>query len=353
MLVKQITNENFAPIWDKFVAENSSPASFLQSWQWGKFRNEYLGKKILRYAIFEGDELMAVANFEGGKLPGGKFYLDCTKGPIFKKQKTINNKQRVIILLVDEIKKIAKEQKVIFIRFQLLDNLEISSARQVEILKRLVEPNHTALLDLNKSEEEILAGMHEKTRYNIRLAEKRGVEVRSSDIDNFYNLLKQTAKRDKIKIFGKEYYQKIINCFINELQITNYGLRITLLMAEYENMSIAGILVLKFGDTTTYLHGGSSNKHRDKMPSYALQWAGIKWAKEQGCQWYDFWGVAKVEIDAKPEDYAGDRWAGITRFKLGFLNKKNGLVKEYPSAKDLVLNNFWYNLYRIGKFFKR
>ncbi|MDD5290347.1 MAG: peptidoglycan bridge formation glycyltransferase FemA/FemB family protein [Patescibacteria group bacterium] len=366
MLIKQIVDENFAPIWDKFVAENSSPSSFLQSWKWSKFRKECLGEEIKLFAVYDNntrinadsdaDErgLVAVALFIKRALPGGKFYLNCQRGPIWRQQ-TTNNKQQtteILNLLISEIKKIAEKEKIVFIRFQPSEEIEITGAKQVQILKRVVEPNHTALLDLSKSEEEILAGMHEKTRYNIRLAEKREVTIRSWEpgdgrrgMEIFYKLMQQTAKRDGVKIFDKRYYKKLLTVFGGqEKEVTA-----KLLLAEFESTPLAGILLIKFGDAVIYLHGGSGNKYRDKMPAYALQWAAIKWAKISGCHWYDFWGVAKVKIDAKIEDYAKDRWAGITRFKLGFISPKNGLIKEYPGVKDLILDNFWYNLYRLAK----
>ena len=377
-----------ALIWDQFVAENSSPSSFLQSFVWAKFRTDGLGEEVKMLAVFDDDTrmntntntnghelLLAVALFIKRKLPGGRFYLNCQRGPVFKTQnsrptrfatrsgRAINKTQEITELLIDEIKKTAKKEKVVFIRmappYDKNDELGIMNYgwQRPKILVNLIEPVSTLVLDLTKSEAELLAAMHQKTRYNIKLAEKRNVAIRNQkpenrDIENFYRLLCETAKRDRINIFSKEYYTKLINYFINELRITNYELRATLLIAEFEGKMLAAILVIGFGDTATYLYGASGNEGRELMPNYLLQWSAIKWAKEQGYKKYDFWGVAQMNSRMSANKFANDGWAGITRFKRGFVNEKTGKEINYLGVYDLVLSQFWYNLYRMGKMLK-
>jgi lipid II:glycine glycyltransferase (peptidoglycan interpeptide bridge formation enzyme) len=388
MIVKQIREENLALIWDQFVAENSSPSSFLQSFVWAKFRTDGLGEEVKMLAVFDDDTrmntntntnghelLLAVALFIKRKLPGGRFYLNCQRGPVFKTQnsrptrfatrsgRAINKTQEITELLIDEIKKTAKKEKVVFIRmappYDKNDELGIMNYgwQRPKILVNLIEPVSTLVLDLTKSEAELLAAMHQKTRYNIKLAEKRNVAIRNQkpenrDIENFYRLLCETAKRDRINIFSKEYYTKLINYFINELRITNYELRATLLIAEFEGKMLAAILVIGFGDTATYLYGASGNEGRELMPNYLLQWSAIKWAKEQGYKKYDFWGVTQMNSRMSANKFANDGWAGITRFKRGFVNEKTGKEINYLGVYDLVLSQFWYNLYRMGKMLK-
>ena len=377
-----------ALIWDQFVAENSSPSSFLQSFVWAKFRTDGLGEEVKMLAVFDDDTrmntntntnghelLLAVALFIKRKLPGGRFYLNCQRGPVFKTQnsrptrfatrsgRAINKTQEITELLIDEIKKTAKKEKVVFIRmappYDKNDELGIMNYgwQRPKILVNLIEPVSTLVLDLTKSEAELLAAMHQKTRYNIKLAEKRNVAIRNQkpenrDIENFYRLLCETAKRDRINIFSKEYYTKLINYFINELRITNYELRATLLIAEFEGKMLAAILVIGFGDTATYLYGASGNEGRELMPNYLLQWSAIKWAKEQGYKKYDFWGVTQMNSRMSANKFANDGWAGITRFKRGFVNEKTGKEINYLGVYDLVLSQFWYNLYRMGKMLK-
>lgn len=394
MLIKQIVDENLAPTWDKFVAENSSPSSFLQSWQWSKFRKECLGEDVLRYAIFDSDtqintnentnphKLLAVALFIKRALPGGKFYLNCQRGPVFKRQETRDKRQEIIELLINEIKKIAKQEKIVFVRtappYEDNNGLRIRDygLQRPKILVNLIEPVSTLLLDLTKGEEELLAEMHQKTRYNIKLAEKKGVgvrisnlEFRISDIDTFFELMKQTAKRDKINIFSKSYYKNLLEFFCchpresGDLKDDSEDSRLrgndkvegVLFTAEFEGKILSAIFVVGFGDSATYLYGASGDEGREMMPNYLLQWSAIKWAKECGYKFYDFWGIApnfqknsKFQIPNFKHD-----WQGITRFKFGFVSEKTARKIKYFGVYDLVFDKIWYNLYRIGKIFKR
>ncbi|HPI67083.1 MAG TPA: peptidoglycan bridge formation glycyltransferase FemA/FemB family protein [bacterium] len=379
MEIKIITDNNIEMIWNQFVTENTSPSSFLQSWQWGEFRREKLDAKIKRLAIYDRDELIAVAQFVNEPLPLGKFYWSCPRGPVIKirnpKSEIINN-EKIINLIINELGKTAKEEKVVFIRMELPDNkndlqnkewipdppprrgkrVGNDKIREPKILVHSINPANSLLLDLTKSEAEIFASMHQKTRYNIRLAEKKGIKIAKKqetiikqDIECFYKILQQTARRDKIKIFNKNYYENLINYF-SLLPITHYTLHVTIFFAEYNNKILSAIMMVGFGDTATYLHGGSLNEGRELMPNHALQWAAIKWAKEQGYKWYDFWGVApKVTSD---KGQATSDWAGITRFKTGFVGQNTRKEINYFGAQDYVLNKKWYNLYQLAKIFK-
>ena len=388
MEIKEITDLNFKDEWNQFVGENSSPASFLQSWKWGKFRSQEFGEKILRLAVYENNELMSVAQFFQLALPLGRFYLFCPRGPVISKQVTSDKWQEIINLIISEIKKISKQEKNVFVRFELPDTMgfllvpiDIGTRDGLfkipKILIHSKNPENTLILDLSKSEEEILSAMHQKTRYNIRLAEKKGVKVKwqmenkNNNINKFYNLLQETAKRDKIKIFSKSYYEKLLNYFYyhscesrnpkknmdpdfcqddkeiildDKTKNKNYNIKIALFFAEYQNKPLASIIVLGFGNTATYLHGGSSNENREVMPNYAIQWAAIKWAKEHGYLWYDFWGINN--------ETKNGAWAGITRFKQGFVSKNTGKKINYQGAIDYILDKKWYNILMLGKILK-
>lgn len=192
-------------------------------------------------------------------------------------------------------------------------------------------PVVTRALDISKTEEEILAQMKPKTRYNIRLAQKKGVTVsRTSDADTLYNLLQKTAGRDKGYFpHDKNYYQKMAEV----LGSKNLGF---VFQAEFENEPLAAIFVTLYGKTAIYLHGGFDDSKKNLMAPYLCQWEAIKYAKKMGCSYYDFWGVAET-------DSPHDPWAGITRFKEGF----GGERIVFPGSYDFVLHPFWYNFLTV------
>ena len=153
-----------------------------------------------------------------------------------------------------------------------------------------MQPREILILDISKSEEELLAGMKQKTRYNIKLAEKRDVKVLASRekkyIDEFCRLVKITAERDKITPHPENYYRKMFETIPPEI--------LKLYIAEYEGKIIAANLVLFFGKTATYMHGASDNEHRNVMAPYLLQWQTILDAKKSGCNRYDLGGIKTV-----------------------------------------------------------
>ncbi|HOY56356.1 MAG TPA: peptidoglycan bridge formation glycyltransferase FemA/FemB family protein [bacterium] len=331
-----------------FVVRNSFPAAFLQTWQWSDFRAS-LGEKIWRLAVRdENGFLLAVAAFFSKPLPLQKIYLDCPRGPIFSSVVNLAQRLEIIKLLANFLVKTIQRQ-IVFIRTennqptQPAITLTYTQAgfKKPELLIHAVNPAATLVLDLSKTEEEILANMHPKWRYNIKLAQKRGVLINHQhSIDGFYQLLVTTAKRDKIKIFSKKYYKNLINFFS-----VMPDFKLKLFFAEYEDEVLAAIMVIGFGNTAIYLHGGSSNRNREVMPNHAVQWHAIKWAKENKYQWYDFWGIATAEKN----NYVGDAWTGITHFKKGFVNASTGQELIYGGAWDLVQNFFWYNFFKLTK----
>ena len=228
--------------------------------------------------------------------------------------------------------------------------IEPQNERDLEIIKNVIggeydvvkskknhEPAQTLMLDLKKSEEEILNAMKSKTRYNIRLSQKKGVKVFNSKdenyIDKFYELVQETAKRDKIAIHSREHYKMMIKSIPDNF--------LKLYLAEYEGEIIGATIISFFGDVATYLHGASSDKYRNVMANYFLQWEMIREAKKRGCKKYDFGGIKIAQKDDKNCD---TRWDGITRFKLGFC-PQDGVV-NFPGCWDIVLRPQKYRLYR-------
>jgi len=290
-------------------------SQFLQSWLWGDFQQK-LGRKIWRLSIKKEGETILQALIIKNQLPLGFSYLYCPRGPFFQDDLS----REVSKLLITKIKFMAKKEKAIFFRLEPLRRIDVISSK---LKVSSVQPNQTVILSLNIPEDEILTKMHPKTRYNIRLAGRKGVIAQESeDIKCFWNLLKQTAKRGKFRSHVFSYYKKLLNCAFTKLYV-----------ARYRGEALAAYLVVFFNQIAFYVHGGSSRQFRQVMASHFLHWHVIKEARNKGCKFYDFWGV-----DEK-------KWPGFTKFKMSFGGKK--IV--YPGTFDLPLSKFWYNLYRMGK----
>jgi lipid II:glycine glycyltransferase (peptidoglycan interpeptide bridge formation enzyme) len=169
-------------------------------------------------------------------------------------------------------------------------------------------PRRSWVLDIRPSEGDLLAGMKEKWRYNIGLAGRKKVQVRegtaAEDVDIFYRLYEETARRDGFFIHPREHYASILRL---------YGEReaAVLLLAEYENRPIAGLIAVRCGPVTTYMFGASSNAERNRMPNHLLQWSAIRWARAHGCTIYDFRAIAEV-LDPREDLYS------LFTYKQGF-----------------------------------
>lgn len=209
-----------------------------------------------------------------------------------------------------------------------IKKLSLRKVTEKSLLSGQKSPKATRVLDISGSEENILSQMKSKTRYNIRLAEKKSVTIRDNgSVEEFYELLAKTAGRDKgYSPHQKDYYQALMD----EL---GPGGMIKIFVAEHEGEALAGIMVSFYGEVATYLHGGFNDTKRNLMAPYLCQWEAIKYAKSNGCTLYDFWGVAETDDPQDP-------WSGISRFKEGFGGEK----VTFPGSYDLVLDNFWYNL---------
>ena len=182
--------------------------------------------------------------------------------------------------------------------------------------------------------------MKSKTRYNIKLAEKKEVRIKKREVsgeyvEDFLRLSKIMAERQGIVTHNESYYRKMFEVIPSEI--------IKLYIAEYENKIIAANIIIFYGDMTTYLHGASDDKYKNLMAPYLLQWQAIKDAKAVGCAKYDFGGV-KIRSKNKEARSKKNSWEGITRFKLGF--SPNTETVEYPGCYDIIINQKKYWLYR-------
>ena len=205
-----------------------------------------------------------------------------------------------------------------------------------------IQPPRTIIVDIKGAEEEILARMKQKTRYNIRLAEKKGVTVRVwDDIEAFHQMMLLTGGRDGFGVHSLEYYRRAYEL----LQPKRMG---ELLLAEYEGKPLAALFVARNGNRAYYLYGASTDEERNRMPTYLLQWEAMKWAKARGCEEYDLWGVPDEEavtLEANFETRHDGLW-GVYRFKRGF----GGELRLAAQAMDRVYNPllYWAYLRFIG-----
>jgi len=338
-----------------FIQDNSPDGGFLQSEYWRKFQ-EAVGRKI--YGLSETDEngeLIAHANIITHRLPVAGDYFYVPRGPVVK----ISNFQFSIFKplekFLNDLFDLAQKNNIGWIRIEPNSEEELNLIRESLpggiIMKKSavdVQPREILILDIAKSEEELLARMKQKTRYNIRLAEKRGVRVSPVNSDQrsvmkkFLELVKITSKRDKITAHPENYYRKMFETIPSEI--------LKLYIAEYQGKTIVANLVLFFGKTATYLHGASDNIHRDVMAPHLLQWQAIKDAKISGYMKYDLGGV-KTEKISNFKFKISNSWSGITKFKTGFAPETKSV--QFPGCYDIVLNPVKYNLYRILQRIKR
>lgn len=212
-----------------------------------------------------------------------------------------------------------------------------STNHQLRISPHNIQPPRTIIIDIKGSEEEILARMKQKTRYNIRLAQKKGVTVRGwDDIGSFHKMLLLTGGRDGFGVHSREYYQRGYE-LLHPKQMGE------LLVAEYESKPLAALFVARHGNRAYYLYGASTDEERNRMPAYLLQWEAMKWAKARGCEEYDLWGVPDEAEEALETNFEARRdglW-GVYRFKRGF----GGELKRAVQAMDRVYNPLLYWVY--------
>jgi peptidoglycan pentaglycine glycine transferase (the first glycine) len=291
--------------------------SFLQSKEWLDFQKS-LGRKIWQ---------VGEINIIKYNLPFGKSYLYSPR----LRPSDFGGQARFGGFLA-EIKKIAKKENAIF--FKIEPEEEIDLGKFGFIKAHDIQPKKTLILDITKSEQELLGKMHSKTRYNIQLAAKKGVIVRNSkfeeaDFEEFWELMRETTKRDGFYAHPKEYYRKLLKIPGVELFVAVIPPSAGWAMPKI----IAANIIVFYSQRAIYLHGASDYKHRNLMAASLLQWEQIKEAKRRGCAEYDFWGIDEI------------KWPGVTRFKKSF----NGREVEYSGAYNLVLQLTWYFIYKIAR----
>ena len=261
-------------------------------------------------------------------LPLGYQYYYSPRGPILPVEQL--EKEKVLNEIFSTCLAKAKTEKLVFWRLEpnTEDFLAIQEQAKKEklVLKKTInlQPQKTLILDLTKDLEILTKELSQKTRYNIRLAEKKGVKIfqgSSEQFPDFWRLMKITGERDNFGIHGEKHYQNLVS---------NGGENIQLWFAQFEEKIIAAGIFCFAGEQAVYLHGASDNQFRNLMAPHLLQWEVIKEAKKRGCLYYDFYGIDEI------------KWPGVTRFKNGF----GGEVLEYPGTYDLVFDSLYYSVYQ-------
>lgn len=336
-----LQNELNQQQWDEALLRQSS-SHFLQSWAWGEFQKN-LGNKVWRFAVEHNGEIINQLQIIKLALGLGWSLLYAPKGNLINKSISAAEQQASGRLLLQEVKRVAKDELVILFR---IDPHVATGDKMISALYKSwrfnvsakeIQPQHSLILPLSQPAQTLLANMKQKTRYNINLANKKGVTVKLAtelkDIEKFVTLTRQTAQRDGFKAHGAKYY-------ITQFKtLAPKGMQ-DLFLAYVDKTPIAGILVNKFGTHATYVHGASGNEYRNLMAPYLLQFTAISKYREDGLKTYDFWGIHPNPQHA---------WAGITRFKQGF----GGQTVEYIGTLELPLHPLLYRLYKFVNRIKR
>ncbi len=361
-------------IWNQLISKLPNP-HFLQTYEWGQVKAKY--GWIPYYAVWTDDGKFHVSN--NYQLPitdSVPFGDHCVAACLILKKQILSrgfaarssilyapkgplldwNNTALRTRVLNDLQAFAKKQSAIFLKIDpdiVLgrgvpasegDVTENSGqAARSELTRRgwgyssdQIQFQNTVIIDLSATEEEMLARMKPKTRYNVRLAEKKGVIVRTGTMDDLpmlYKMYAETSVRDGFVIRDENYYQTVWKLFI-----TNYELRITpsaaALIAEVNNEPVAAIFLFMFAGRAYYVYGMSRDLHREKMPTYLLQWEAMKIAKASSCDTYDLWGAPEVFNES-------DSMWGVYRFKEGL----GGEVIRTLGAYDFAPNKFWYKLY--------
>lgn len=311
--------------WNRFLSQYPN-AHLLQTGEWGELKS-----------AFGWEPVRIVSGNVGVQILFRKLPLGFTVGYI--------PKANVDESLWSEIDSVCKQNRAILLKLE-TDLWDGQKPDALHLTLRTsphnIQPPRTLVIDIRGVEEETLARMKQKTRYNIRLAEKKGVTVRAwDDIDSFHKMMLVTGGRDGFGVHSFEYYKRVYELFHPK------GMG-EILAAEYEGKPLAALFVACNGNRAYYLYGASTDEERNRMPTYLLQWEAMKWSKARGCEEYDLWGVPdedEATLEANFQSRRDGLW-GVYRFKRGF----GGELKRAAQAMDRVYNPllYWAYLRFIG-----
>ena len=357
-------------LWNQLISQLPDP-HFLQTYEWGQVKAKYGWQPF--YLVWDEK-----GNMKEERTDLSSFVFPVQAACLVLKRTVLNRgfAARLSILyapkgplmdwtneslrkrVLDDLQSFAKKQGAIFLKLDpdvvlgrgvpvSVDEVTENSGQVVrsDLMRRgwmessdQIQFRNTVMVDLSASEEDILMRMKQKTRYNVRLAEKKGVTVRVgnlADLPLLYKMYAETSVRDGFVIRDENYYMTVWKLFMSEesSSLVTHPSAIPLI-AEVDNEPVAAIFLFMFAERGYYVYGMSRDKHREKMPTYLLQWAAMKHAKAHGCLTYDLWGAPDIF------DESDSMW-GVYRFKEGL----GGEVVRTLGAYDFAPNKFWYSMY--------
>jgi len=323
----------------KEFLEAHDRCNFQQALEWGNVKTSWKNEVVL--AKGEAGNIIGAISVLIRKIPIFGNFMYVSRGPICD-----IHDEKVLKELSDGLKELAKQYKAFTLRME--PDIKSSDEEFKNIIKELgfkindkgknfsdgIQPRYVFRLDLKgKTEDQIFAEFHQKTRYNVRLATKKGVEIREGtkeDLKDFHKIMVVTGKRDNFMIRPLSYFEQMYDCLAPK--------HLKVMMAYYNGQPISGIIDIIYGNKIWYLYGASSNDHRNLMPNYLLQWEMIKYAIEHGKDMYDFRGVTGI-VDEKDPHY------GLYRFKKGF----NAEFTEFVGEVYINLKPVRYRLYKMSE----
>ena len=338
--MRLVTDEDSKREYKKFL-EGHERCNFQQALEWAEIKKPNWKPEVI-LAEDEDKNIIGALCVWIRKMPIFGNIMYASRGPVCYTHDISVMKQ-----LTDGAKELAKKYKAIGLRIEpdietddqafrdIVTNLGYKIKDDAKDFKDEIQPRFVFRLDIkDKTEEEVMAGFHQKWRYNIRLAGRKGVEVREGtreDLKDFHKIMIETGNRDGFITRPLEYFEKMYDNMVPEGHMK-------LLMAYYEGKPISGVIPIFYGNKTWYLYGASSNQHRNLMPNYLLQWEMIKMAIARHDDMYDFRGVSGV-VDENHPQY------GLYRFKKGFGAKFTEFIGEiYIPFKPIT-----YNLYKFSE----
>ena len=329
-----VTDEKSSKEYTEFL-EKHERCNFQQSIEWSKVKTSWKTEVIL--AEDNNGKIIGSLMVLIRKIPIFGYIMYSSRGPVCD----IHNKE-VLAQLTEGAKQLAKKYNAIVLRIEpdivssdekfrnIMIELGYKIKDDAKNFREEIQPRYVFRLNTkNKTEEELFANLHSKTRYNVRLATKKGVTVKvgaREDLKDFHKIMITTGIRDGFITRPLEYFEKMYDCL---------GDHMKLLMAYYEDKPISGVIVIIYGNKTWYLYGASSNEHRNLMPNYLLQWEMIKIALQNKSDIYDLRGVPGI----------ADNSNGLYRFKKGF----GAEYTEFIGEVYIEFNPLKYRLYKFAE----
>jgi lipid II:glycine glycyltransferase (peptidoglycan interpeptide bridge formation enzyme) len=315
------------PDWNQFL-QSHPHAHVLQTGEWGELKSAFGWNAVRLVSSNAGIQILF------RKLPLG-FTVAYAPKPVISDQLSVVSDQ-----FWDEVDSVCRKHRAIFLKIEpdlWEDDSSTFDFRPSTRSPHNIQPPRTIVVDIKGSEDEILSRMKQKCRYNIRLAEKKGVTVRAwDDLAAFHKMMLVTGGRDQFGVHSLEYYRRAYELF-HPIGMAE------LLVAEYEGKPLAALMVFARGRRAWYIYGASTDEERNRMPTYLLQWEAMRWARAKGAEEYDLWGVPdedEATLEANFETRHDGLW-GVYRFKRGF----GGEVKRSQQAVDRVYSPLLYWVY--------